>query len=145
MEDFISQQAASISKPVAQDITVNGQTGVAYFKPLTAYQKQQLVKGKKYPYRTRQESAANDDDSDPEKKPEALEQVIEIDLEDNEVNQHKVVQFCTCKEDGAQRFKNLTEVQSLPGVLVKALYKGAQAVNLLAENGAKEGEPAGES
>jgi hypothetical protein len=109
--DFLDDLASTA--PVAQEFTFNGTTGTIWLKRITAGQKLQLVKGKRYNYNTG----------------EGAPQTLEIDLEDNERNTHLVVSFCVVREDGTPRFKTAADVQKLDAALVAALYQAASKFN----------------
>lgn len=122
--DFLTNVISSATAPIEKQVTINGQSGPVYFKPLTGFQRLQLVKGRRYAMR---------DGKTPE---------ITIDLEENETSQHMVVQFCVCHPSGEARFRNLEEVRKLPAHILAALYKAASEVNkeVLGE-ATEEGDP----
>jgi hypothetical protein len=124
MTDFIDELVSGLA-PVEMEFSFNGKTGKAFFKRITGAQKLQLVKGRKYKYDTTAGAS----------------QIVDVDLEDNERNQHQVILFCVCKEDGSNRFKRIEDVQNLDAGLLSALYDVANRVN----RGAGEEESPGES
>lgn len=111
MSDIIDDLARDISAPVEKTLTFNGRSDTVYFKPMTGGQKAQLMKGKRMAY----------------KQGDAMS--MDVDLELNERETHRVLAFCSCTADGKPRFKGPEEVAALPSPLIAALAKLAGEVN----------------
>lgn len=111
MSDFIDDLARDLGAPVEKTLTLGKRSDTVYFKLLTGAQKAQLLKGKRIGY----------------KQGDAMS--MDIDMELNEREQHKVIAFCCCNAEGKPRFKGPDQVAALPAALIAALAKLAGEVN----------------
>lgn len=95
---------------VPKDITIGDVTETAYFRHLTAAERQKLVTGQKV---TTKEG----------------ETEIEVELGSNERTRQQMVFYCTVTAEGDQYFRNMDQVGKLTAQLVSALWKAANEVN----------------
>lgn len=98
--------------PVARELKYRGKKKTVYFRRVDAGQRLKLVAGQKMAFGGDGKRGS-----------------IEMDMGDISRNRHQLVHFTNVTEDGAQVFKSLAEVQSLPDSLVAALALLADEVN----------------
>lgn len=111
MSDFLSRLTAE-DAPEPRDVTIDGETGVVWFRRVTAGQREQLLKGMKMSH-----------------SPGKDQGVVEIDLGANEHQRQMLVAFSVCDESGVRLFKNVDAVQKLAHRKFAALARHAEEVN----------------
>ena len=110
MTDYFSDLLAG-QGPVAREVEYRGNKKTVHFRRITAGERVKLAAGQKIAYGGDKRGS------------------MEMDLGDVAKNRHLLVQFSVVKENGAQVFDSLADVQKLPEDLVEALHKHAEAVN----------------
>ena len=96
---------------ITRALTVRGKTKDTYWRPLTAGQRVELLRGQVI------------------KSDGTESRVMEIVLADSAERQQKLVQMTLCTEDGTPVYKSLKELQAEPAWLADALGRLAQQVH----------------
>jgi hypothetical protein len=99
------------AKPVeAREVKLSGGTATVYFRHLTAGDKVELLKGKKY-------------------KVGQTAEAVEVDLGEFVEDRMRFVAYAVANADGSRVFKAVSDVARLAEADVGALYDAAKSVN----------------
>lgn len=99
------------SAPIERELSVRGKTVPTWWKPLTAGQRVELLRGQVV--RSDGESAS----------------VVEVDLAQSAERSQRMVVMTLCTEDGQAVYRTLKDLQSDPSWLIDALVDLARKVH----------------
>jgi len=109
MSDFL-EKVVQEEAPISREVTIGGETGIVYFRRISAGEREQLLRGIKVEHKAGMGS-------------------VEIELADNERQKQMLVMFSVCREDGSRFFKKIDDVKKLSAAKLEVLVRHAEEVN----------------